>query len=310
MASKLVLRQYIPLPPYPAGDFDHGDVYLQSGRIFIANTAAGTVEVVDGERLHYLATIPGCPEASGVLCAQEDALIFAAARGAGKLLVINPTTNAVLRIIGVGPRPNGLAWDPRRHHLLVADVQENRARLVDPQAGKAMAEVELPGRPRWAVYHQARDRFLVNIREPACVAVLSADPFVLVERFPVWSPGPHGLDLDQDGRRAFVACDGSTVVTLDLANGREQARVPIAGPPDAIWHNHQLGRLYVAIAHLGTLDEAPGVINVVNTQSMTVEEQIPTEVGAHTTAYDAQRQRLYVFLPSCRVAVYEESEVP
>ncbi len=310
MASKLILRQYIPLPSHPAGDFDHGDVYLQSGRVFVANTAAGTVEVVDGERLRHLATIPGCPEASGVLCAQDDALIFAAARGAGKLLVIDPTTNAVLRTVGVGPRPNGLAWDPLRRHLLVADVQENQARLVDPQASEVMAKVELPGRPRWAVYHQVAERFLVNIREPACVAVLSADPFALVEQFPVWSPGPHGLDLDQEGRRAFVACDGSTVVMLDLARGREQARVSIAGPPDAIWHNHRLGRLYVAIAHLGILDEAPGVINVVNTQSMTVEEQIPTEVGAHTTAYDSLRQRLYVFLPSCRVAVYEESEVP
>ncbi len=309
MASKLVLRQYIPLPPHPAGDFDHGDVYLESGRVFVANTAAGTVEVIDGEHLRHLATIPDCPEASGVLCAQEDALIFAAARGAGKLLVIDPTTNAVLRTVAVGQKPNGLAWDRRRKHLLVADVQENQARLIDPLAGEVMASVELPGRPRWAVYHQARDRFLVNIREPACVAVLSADPFVLVERFPVWSPGPHGLDLDQDGRRAFVACDGNTVVTLDLATGREQAQVPIAGPPDAIWHNHQRSRLYVAIAHLGILDEAPGVINVVNTQSMTVEEQIATEAGAHTTAYDAGRQRLYVFLPSCRVAVYEEREV-
>ncbi len=310
MASKLALRQYVFLPSHPAGDFDHGDVYLQSGRVFVANTAAGTVEVVDGERLRHLATIPGCLEASGMLCAQEERLIFAAARGVGKLLVIDPTTNTVLRTVAVGPRPNGLAWDRLRGHLLVADVQENQAYLVDPQAGEVMAQVELPGRPRWAVYHQARDRFLVNIREPACVAVLSADPFALVEQFPVWSPGPHGLDLDQEGRRAFVACDGSTVVTLDLASGREQARVSIAGPPDAIWHNHRLGRLYVAIAHLGILDEAPGVINVVNTHSMTVEEQIPTEVGAHTTAYDALRQRLYVFLPSCRVAVYEESEVP
>jgi hypothetical protein len=42
---------------------------------------------------------------------------------------------------------------------------------------------------------------------------------------------------------------------------------------------------------------------------MTVEEQIATEAGAHTTAHDARRQRLYVFLPSCRVAVYEEREV-
>jgi YVTN family beta-propeller protein len=309
MASKLALRQYISLPPHPAGDFDHGDVYLESGRIFVANTAAGTVEVIDGEHLSHLATIPGCPEASGVLVAQEDALIFAAARGAGTLLVIDPITNGVLRTIAVGHRPNGLAWDSLRKHLLAADVQDNTARLVDPQVGQVIASVELPGRPRWAVYQQASDRFLVNIREPACVAVLSADPFALVEQFPVWSPGPHGLDLDQDGRRAFVACDGSTVVTLDLARGREIARVSIAGPPDAIWHNHRLGRLYVAIAHIGKLDQAQGVINVVNTQTMTVEERITTEAGAHTTAYDARRQRLYVFLPSCRVAVYEEGEV-
>ena len=89
---------------------------------------------------------------------------------------------------------------------------------------------------------------------------------------------------------------------LDTATGNELARVPIAGIPDAIWHNHHTARLYVTI-------EGPGVIDVVNTTSMTIDEQIPTEVGAHTTAYDAQRQRLYVFLPSCRVAVYEESEV-
>jgi hypothetical protein len=68
MASTLALRQYVSLPPHQAGDFDHGDVYLANGRVFIANTAAGTVEVVDGEHLCHLATIPGCPEASGVLC--------------------------------------------------------------------------------------------------------------------------------------------------------------------------------------------------------------------------------------------------
>src|SRR6266581_4012114 len=128
MASKLVLRQYIPLPPHPAGDFDHGDVYLESGRVFVANTAAGTVEVIDGEHLRHLATIPDCQEASGVLAAQEDALIFAAARGAGKLLVIDPTANVVLRTVAVGHRPNGLAWDGHRKHVLVADVQDNQAR--------------------------------------------------------------------------------------------------------------------------------------------------------------------------------------
>src|SRR5260370_32186884 len=123
MASTLVLRQYIDLPFHPEGDFDHGDVYLESGRVFVANTAAGTVEVIDGERLRHLTTIPGCPEASAVLCAQEDALIFAAARGVGKLLVIDAMSATVIRTVAVGSRPNGLAFDPLRQHLLVAELQ-------------------------------------------------------------------------------------------------------------------------------------------------------------------------------------------
>lgn len=301
MASKLILRQSIDLPFHPEGDFDHGDVLLSNGSVFIANTAAGTVEVVDGEHLRHLATIPGCPEASGVLAAQEEGLVFAAARSAGKLLVIDAVFTTVLREVAVGSRPNGLAWDPRRKHLLVADVQDNTARLVDPQAGQVIATAVLPGRPRWAVYHPAGERFLVNIREPAVVAVLSASTFELVGQFPVAGIGPHGLDLDQEGHRAFIACDGGMVVTLDTSTGSELAQVPIAGTPDAIWHHHRLSHLYVAI-------QDPGVIDVVNTETMTVQEHIQTEVGAHTTAFDARRQRLYVFLPSCRVAVYEERE--
>ena len=237
-----------------------------------------------------------------MLAAQDDALIFAAARGAGKLLVIDAVSTTVIRTVAVGSRPNGLAFDPLRKHLLVADVQDNTARLIDPKVGRVIASVPLPGRPRWAVYHAAGERFLVNIREPAVVAVLSASTFELVGQFTVSGVGPHGLDLDREGRRAFVACDGGSVVTLDIPKGLELAQVPIAGTADAIWHNHRTARLYVAI-------QDPGVIDVINTETMTVEEHIPTEVGAHTTAFDAQRQRLYVFLPSCRVAVYEESDV-
>jgi hypothetical protein len=97
--TQLALRKYIDLPFHPAGDFDHGDVYLPNGYVFIANTAAGTVEVVDGERFHHIATVPGCPEASGVLCAQEERLVFAAARAEGKFLIIDAVSLKVLRLM-------------------------------------------------------------------------------------------------------------------------------------------------------------------------------------------------------------------
>jgi DNA-binding beta-propeller fold protein YncE len=230
-------------------------------------------------------------------------LVFAAARSAGKVLVIQTSTDAVMGTLGVGPRPNGLAWDPDHQQLLVADVQENTARLLDPRrdvASAVLATVPLPGRPRWAAYDPTAQRFLINIREPACVAVLAAQTATPVTQWPVSVSGPHGMDLDLAGGRALVACDGGAVVALDLASGQELGQVPIAGGPDAIWFNSLRKRLYVAIAE-------PGVVDVVDTAAMVVVQQVETERDAHTTAFDAARQRLYVFLPSSRrAAVYEE----
>lgn len=290
----------VALPPHPSGGFDHGDVHLETGRVFVAHTALGTVDVIDGERTVHRATIRGCPEASGVLCAQEAGLVFAAARGAGIVLIIDAMSETVTRTTTVGPKPNGLAWTPRDGRLLVADVQDFRARLVDPERASVIADAELPGRPRWCVYDRRRDRFLVNIREPACVAVLDARTLATQARWPVASAGPHGLDLDPAHDRALVACDGGKAVALDLASGREIAAVAIPGEPDAIWYNADRERLYVAIGR-------PGLIAVIDTREMAVAQEIATEEGAHTTAFDNRRQVLYVFLPgSCRAAMYRE----
>jgi DNA-binding beta-propeller fold protein YncE len=289
------------LPPFRASGFDHGDVHLASGRIFVAHTAAGSVEVIDSEHRAHVRTIPGCPEASGILCVQDSGTVFAAARGAGKVLVIDVASLACVREVASGPRPNGLAWDDSRRRLLAADVQDLTARLLNPEDGEQVGQVDLPGRPRWCVYDRERDRFLVNIREPACVALLSAEPFALTGNWAVSAAGPHGLDLDPEGRRAFVACDGGTVVALDLASGSQLGDVEIAGVPDAIWYNTDRRLLYVAIGD-------PGLVDVIDTTAMTRTQQVATEPGAHTTAFDRDRQTLTVFLPgSCRAALYRET---
>jgi DNA-binding beta-propeller fold protein YncE len=149
------------------------------------------------------------------------------------------------------------------------------------------------------LYEQSSDRFLVNIREPASVAVLAGANATLLESWPIDSRGPHGLDMDRERGLAFVACDGAQVVAIDTTNGGETGRTAISGEPDAIWFNPRRRRLYVAIGD-------PGMIDVIDTERMVLVETVPTEVGAHTTAFDNGRQRLYVFLPrSCGAAVYE-----
>jgi hypothetical protein len=98
----------------------------------------------------------------------------------------------------------------------------------------------------------------------------------------------------------FVACDGGVLVALDLDTGREIRRTAIAGEPDVVWCNPSRNRIYVAIGK-------PGLVEAIDSRFLTPIEKVPTEEGAHTTAFDQTRQRLYVFLPrTCRAAVYEE----
>ena len=86
---------------------------------------------------------------------------------------------------------------------------------------------------------------------------------------------------------------------LDLATVREREGVLIPGQPNAIWYKPRRRLLYVAIG-------SPGVVDVIDTVAMRHREQVATEEGAHTTAFDAQRQRLAVFMPRTgRAAIYQ-----
>ncbi len=298
----LQCRHAIDLPPHETGGFDHADIHRPSGRVFLAHTALGQVDIIDGVQGTYAVSVSGCPEASGVLCPPDTDLVFVAARGAGRVRVLEAPLGTPVRTLDAGARPNGLAWDPTRRHLLVADVQDHRARLLALETGRILIERALPGRPRWCLYDRRGDRFLVNSADPAQVAVLAADTLTPAPSLSVAHRGPYGLVLDDATGHLFVACDSGDLAVLDLGSGAVLHTLPIAGPPDVLWLNAPRQRLYIAMG-------APGVVQVLDTQTMTLVEEIATEDGAHTLTFDEDRQRLYVFLPrSCRAAVYEETQ--
>jgi DNA-binding beta-propeller fold protein YncE len=291
----LRLRGRVQLPKHAAGGgFDHGDVHLPTGHVFIAHTANGTVEVVDGERLAHIGTIEGCPGASGVVALSPLDLIAAAARDAGHVLFISVGGGKPIERVTVGPRPNGLAWDHTRGRLLVADVADNSARLVDRT--DTFGSSILPGRPRWAVFDQRLDRFFVNVKAPSQVAVVDPESASIESTCPIDVDGPHGLAVDGDRGRLFVACDAGFVLCIDIQDGRELARVEIAGEPDATWFDPVMKRVYAAVGE-------PGTLHVIDAETMTITESVSTPAGSKTTALDPGRQLIYVFEPAAAQAL-------
>jgi DNA-binding beta-propeller fold protein YncE len=171
--------------------------------------------------------------------------------------------------------------------------------IVDVVQRKMSASISVAGRTRWTVIDSQADVFYVNIANPPQIVVVNAkNPTVIAKSFEIPVAGPHGLDLDLQGRRLFCACDGEKLVTLEADSGIITSQFPLSGVPDVIFYNQSLSHLYVAIGN-------PGVIDVFDTSAMRLLETVPTEKGAHTIAFDSERNEIYAFMPEThRAAIY------
>jgi DNA-binding beta-propeller fold protein YncE len=287
------------------GGFDHAAVHRRLGRLYVAHTINDAVDVIDCATDRYLHSIPNLTGVAGVLVSDERDLIFTSNRGENTIGIFAPDAEAKLVKVPVGVKPNGLAFDPQRGLLLAANVGDPAiagsftVSIVDVLQRALIASVPEPGRTRWTIFDAASDAFYVNIADPAQIVIVDAKQPTRVARTLI-SPvaGPHGLDLDMERRRLFCACDAKKLIVLDVASGAVLQERDLSGVPDVIFFNATRRQLYVAIGD-------PGVIDVFDTESLQRVEVISTEKGAHTIGLDADRQKIYAFLPQTRrAAVY------
>src|SRR5438094_10036511 len=205
----------------------------------------------------------------------------------------------------VGVVPNGLAFDPSRNTLLVANVSKPddpdpiTVSMVETKKQCLRADIIVPGRTRWTVFDNKMDRFYVNIsKPPQIVAIESKDPDGITASYDIPATGPHGLDIDLENRRLFCACDQGGLFTVDLDSGRVLRVSDLSGPHDVIFYKSRLHHLYVAVGE-------PGVIDVFDTDTMKLVQTVRTELGAHTIAYKPEANKVYAFMPeSHRASVF------
>ena len=300
---------YVALPEHRgAGGFDHADVHARSNRLYVAHTGNDALDVIDIAHDRYVESVPGLTKVAGALVSEASGLVFTSNRGENTVSVFAPGAERDAFKIPVGVKPNGLAYDAARGILIAANVGDpslphsHTVSIVDLARRQCIAEVEVPGRTRWAVYDPARATFFVNIASPARIIAIDARaPTTISRQYEVPAAGPHGLDLDSHAGRLLCACDAGVLLAIDIDTGRVLGDVALSGAPDVIFLHPRFGRLYVASGD-------PGVIDVVDTGAMRREQVVPTEAGAHTLALDRVGNKVYAFLPrSHRAAVFADT---
>lgn len=291
----------VSLPPHgPDGEFDHAAPAPSRARLFVAHPSNNTVEVIDIEHRRHRRSISGLRGVAGVWVDDREGLLFTSNRAEDTACIfrIDEDGERELHRVPTGVRPNGLAFDARRGVVMVAGVGDaNRAgapptlTFAEARTGGVLQRTPMPGRTRWATYHEPSDAYFVNIADPAVIARIDGENLATVARtYAVPAQGPHGLEATPDGHRIYCACDDGQLVELDLVTARIRVVGSLTGPPDVLWSDPAANRLYAAI---GT----PGCVDVFALDSGRRVETVRSGVGAHTLTVDRGRSEVHVFLP-------------
>jgi hypothetical protein len=278
----------IEIPNAAGSSFDHGAFDPKSRRVFVAHTGRDCVEVIDHDTRRHVATLPGFPEAAGVVA--DDGIVLVTNRGAASLAWVDAVSLKTRAVFKTGPKPNGVAIaSGLAIAASIGDESEGPKLHVFALDGRQQYSADLPGRPRWCVTDAAFTRVFLAIREPSMVLVARLPELKEVEHWKLSPGGAHGLDIDHQRGRLYVACDDAAVVEVNIGSGETSNEWPIVGAPDVTFFNPTTGIVHVAIGE-------PGLVQSIDPRTGTCI-QTTAGAGAHTTALVAP-DRLYVFSPS------------
>jgi DNA-binding beta-propeller fold protein YncE len=289
LAMTLKMIGTIDIPGSAGSAFDHGAFDPRTRRVFVAHTGRDCVEVIDHDARRHIATLAGFPAVAGIVA--DNGQVLATNRGAASLAWVDASSFETRAVFKTGPRPNGVAIVPQRGLAIAACIGDDdhgatlHAFGLD---GGQHFSVDLPGQPRWCVTDAAAERVFVAIREPSMVLVARLPDLRDVEHWKLPAAGAHGLEIDRQRGRLYVACDDATLVEVDIGTREASKTWPLSGAPDVTFLNPATGLVHVAIGK-------PGVVQSIDPRSGE-STRIEIGEGAHTTAL-APPNILYAFSP-------------
>jgi YVTN family beta-propeller protein len=266
-----------------------------------------TVRASAGDPVRTLPGMPPVPDpnnlysetAAGELSQQvagDPPRVYVPNRRSNNVYVIDPATLAVIDRFPTGPNPQHVvpSWDLKT--LWVANNAERRRTSgsltpIDPKTGKPGQAI--PVDDPYNLYFTPDGRAAIVVAERH-KRLDFRDPHTMALQQSIEAPGCSGInhaDFSIDGRYAIFTCEfrGGGLVKIDLVNRQVLGylRFQKRGMPQDIRISPDGAHFYVADMH------ADGVY-VVDGNSFTQTDFIPTGVGTHGLYPSRDGKQLYV----------------
>jgi DNA-binding beta-propeller fold protein YncE len=276
-----------------AGKLDHVALDAKRDRLFLANKANNTLDVVDLKEGKLLKQISGQSGVQGLAYAADLDYIFAALGSGGFLNVFEGDAFKPRKTIKFADDADNVRYNAATGLVYVAHA-EKALGVVDAKTFAVKADIKLPASAEGFEVEAGRPRMYVACPEAGEVAVVDTEKNEVTAHYPVKAASDlTPLALDEANKRIFVGCRKEPmIVVLDSENGKEIATVAIPGGIDDLWFDAKKKLLFASCG-----DGFLAVVKQTDADHYAAQDKIATASGAKTCLYVPDTGKLYLAVP-------------
>jgi DNA-binding beta-propeller fold protein YncE len=287
----------------PVGGMDHLAVDAKRGRLFVANTVNGTLDIVDLKAGKLLKQVPDQGRIRGVDYSPEADRVFVGNGTGGVCNTFDGSNYELIRSVPLGVDADNVRYNPRTQRIYVVHADTELA-VIDAGDFTLRSPIALPKSLGAFRLESGRPRMYVNAKSGQVVAI-DTDRDEVVGRFPVVPAGVNAaVAIDEPNHRLFIGCrKDPSLVVMDSDTGRIVASLPIPGDVDDLSFDARRRQIYASCG-----DGAIAVARQIDADRYESLGTVPTVKGARTSVLNPEDGQLYLAVP--RRADRPEQENP
>jgi DNA-binding beta-propeller fold protein YncE len=276
-----------------AGNLDHVALDAKRDRLFLANKANNTLDIIDLKTAKLLDQKKQQTGIQGVCYAPDIDKVFVALGTQGLCNIFDGDKYTLLKTIGLKDDADNIRYNPDTHLVYVAHAEKALA-VIDGKTYQLKSDIKLPDTGEGFELETARPRLYLNAPAANAVVVIDTDKNEVVKTYPTkLATGGVPLALDESARRIYVGCrKDPKVLVMDTETGKELSTADIVGKVDDLWLDAKRKRLFASCG-----DGALVVLKVTDADHVEVAEKLETPNGAKTCLYVPETGRLYLAVP-------------
>jgi DNA-binding beta-propeller fold protein YncE len=289
--AELELIQTIPLKGKPGG-LDHLAIDSKRDRLFVANKANNTLDIVD-LKTGKVEQKPNQTAIQGIAYAADLDRIYVGLGSNGLCNVFDGKTYKILKTIKYQDDADNVRYNPNTHLVYVAHA-EKALGVIDARSLDKKADIKLPGSAEGFQMETRRPQIFLVTPSPSQLVVIDTEKNEVRNTYPVkMASGGHPVALDEANHRVFIGCrKDPMIVVVDSETGKEIAGIPIPADIDDLFLDAKRQRLYASCGE-GFLV----ILKQLDADHCEVIEKLPTVKGAKTCLYVPETGRLYLAVP-------------